>query len=236
MADMSVLEVRLYDDVIGTITQVSNDRNLFVFNQEYIDDTSRPTLSLSFKDQYGELITDIKPTQTKVSPFFANLLPEGQMREYLAEKANVNPERDFFLLWVLGQDLSGAVTINPADNGTSLPEGSYKKDDMEVAEEEILRFSLAGVQLKFSAVMEATGGLTIPVQGVGGSWIVKLPFAKYDNVPENEYSMMLLAKNIGIDIPEIELHKIEDISGLPDRKSTRLNSSHTDISRMPSSA
>ena len=28
----------------------------------------------------------------------------------------------------------------------------------------------------------------------------------------------------------------EDFTGIPDRKSTRLNSSHTDISRMPSSA
>ncbi len=28
--------------------------------------------------------------------------------------------------------------------------------------------------MKFSAVMEASGGLTIPADGVGGSWIVKL--------------------------------------------------------------
>jgi hypothetical protein len=37
-----------------------------------------------------------------------------------------------------------------------------------------LRFSLGGVQLKFSAVMESRGGLTIPVNGVGGSWIVNI--------------------------------------------------------------
>ena len=33
------------------------------------------------------------------------------------------------------------------------------------------------MQLKFSAVMKAGGGLTIPAQGAGGSWIVKLPSA-----------------------------------------------------------
>lgn len=34
-----------------------------------------------------------------------------------------------------------------------------------------LRFSLAGVQLKFSAVRDAAGGLTIPTTGRGGQWI-----------------------------------------------------------------
>ena len=42
----------------------------------------------------------------------------------------------------------------------------------------LVRFSLAGVQLKFSAVMEASGGLTIPAKGIGGSWIVKMPSMK----------------------------------------------------------
>jgi serine/threonine-protein kinase HipA len=35
--------------------------------------------------------------------------------------------------------------------------------DDDHGSEEALRFSLAGVQLKFSALMEASGGLTIPV-------------------------------------------------------------------------
>ena len=45
-------------------------------------------------------------------------------------------------------------------------------------------FSLAGVQLKFSAVQAARGGLTIPARGVGGSWIVKLPSREFPGVPE----------------------------------------------------
>ena len=48
-------------------------------------------------------------------------------------------------------------------------------EDVVDDREEVLRFSLAGVQLKFSAINEASGGLTIPAKGVGGSWIVKLP-------------------------------------------------------------
>ena len=57
--------------------------------------------------------------------------------------------------------------------------------------------------MKFSAVSEVSGGLTNPAKGVGGSWIVKLPSTKYDGVPENEYSMMTLARMIGMDVPPL---------------------------------
>ena len=82
--------------------------------------------------------------------------------------------------------------------------------------ETILRFSLAGVQLKFSAVMEATGGLTIPAEGIGGSWIVKLPSMKFEGVPENEFAMMELARAIGMDVPEVRLVPLREIAGLPE--------------------
>src|SRR5207253_4544770 len=100
-----------------------------------------------------------------------------------------------------------------------------------------LRFSLAGVQLKFSAVMEASGGLTVPAGGMGGSWIVKLPSARFAAVPENEFVMLELARRVGIAMPPNRLIDMAKIKGLPeetrttgDRKSTRLNSSHVAIS------
>lgn len=218
MADISVLEVRLYDEPIGTLTRVEGDRTIFAFNEEYVNDPQRPTLGLRFKDAYGELITEFKMRQTKVMPFFSNLLPEGHMRRYLADTANVNPEREFFLLWVLGQDLAGAITIVPAD-GEDLPPTAQRNlegdESGERNEDSVLRFSLAGVQLKFSAINEATGGLTIPAKGVGGSWIVKLPSREYRQVPENEFSMMTMARLVGIDIPAIQLIDVNSITNLP---------------------
>ena len=218
MADISVLEVRLYDEPIGTLTRVEGDRTIFAFNEEYVNDPQRPTLGLRFKDAYGELITEFKMRQTKVMPFFSNLLPEGHMRRYLADTANVNPEREFFLLWVLGQDLAGAITIVPAD-GEDLPPTAQRNlegdESGERNEDSVLRFSLAGVQLKFSAINEATGGLTIPARGMGGSWVVKLPSREYEQVPENEFSMMTMARLVGIDIPAIQLIDVNSITNLP---------------------
>jgi serine/threonine-protein kinase HipA len=220
VADVAVLEVLLYGEPVGTLTRVGGDRNLFAFDDAYIADGDRPVLGLGFKDRLGELITAFRPTQTRVMPFFSNLLPEGHMRTYLAERAGVNPLREFFLLWVLGMDLPGAITIRPAD-GETWPPGTDDADaDNDRRREEhrranALRFSLAGVQLKFSAVDEAGGGLTIPAKGVGGSWIVKLPSRQFGGVPENEFSMMTLARLVGIDVPALQLVDIDVIENLP---------------------
>jgi serine/threonine-protein kinase HipA len=220
MPDVSVLNVMLYSEPIGTLTRVPGDRVLFAFNDAYIAEANRPVLGLAFKDQLGELITEFKPTQTKLMPFFSNLLPEGQMRTYLAERAEVNPEREFFLLWVLGRDLPGAITVMPADGEAWPPDAQDDADDDDHHDddrrENALRFSLAGVQLKFSAVNEASGGLTIPAKGVGGSWIVKLPSQKYAGVPENEYAMMTLARTIGMDVPAVQLIDVDAIKNLPE--------------------
>ena len=211
---VSTLNVLLYGEPIATITNVGNDRTLFAFMDSYINDESRPVLGLGFKDSLGGLLTSFKPTQNKLTPFFSNLLPEETMRNYLAERAGVNPAREFFLLWVLGQDLAGAITVEPAD-GEALPPNVHQDIEDETKTDGPMRFSLAGVQLKFSAVQQANGGLTIPATGQGGSWIVKLPSSRFEAVPENEYSMMELARMLGMDVPETQLLPINRITNIP---------------------
>ncbi len=168
MAEVNVLDVLLYDEPIGMLTHVDGDRTLFAFKDAYIADEKRPVLGLGFKDQLGALISAFRPTQTRVMPFFSNLLPEGHMRTYLAERAGVKPVREFFLLWVLGMDLPDAITIRardgeawPPDDYGATGDGGHDDDRRDNA----LRFSLAGVQLKFSALDKAGSGLTIPGQG-----------------------------------------------------------------------
>lgn len=215
MSSVSTLNVYLHGELVATITHVGNDRTLFAFTEHYIQDSERSVLSLGFKDAIGQLIVDFKPTLTKLTPFFSNLLPEETMRNYLAARAGVDPAREFFLLWVLGQDLPGAITVKPAE-GEALPAGiNDPSDDDERKKEVPMRFSLAGVQLKFSAVQQASGGLTIPASGTGGSWIVKLPSSQFEGVPENEYSMMTLAREMGMDVPETQLLSIDDIDNIP---------------------
>jgi serine/threonine-protein kinase HipA len=211
---VKALAVHLHGRRIGIINRLAGDRHLFAFEQDYVDDPNRPTLSLSYKGQAGGLVTAIRPVGRRLPPFFSNLLPEGHLRTYLAEKAGVKPDREFFLMAVLGADVAGAVTVKPVDTGERDDEEPH--DDVDHRQNEgVLRFSLAGVQLKFSAVMEASGGLTIPAHGVGGSWILKLPSAQFPAVPENEFVMLELARAIGIQVPAIRLVRVADIQGLP---------------------
>lgn len=211
------LEVRLHGQRIGVITRLAGDRHLFAFEEAYINDSNRPTLSLSFKGSSGGLVTSVRPYNIRLPPFFSNLLPEGHLREYLAARAGVNAEREFFLLSMLGADLPGAITVCPVDATGPGTDGDHVGGDEEhaAARNSPLRFSLAGVQLKFSAIMEASGGLTIPADGSGGSWIVKLPSTHFEGVPENEFVMLELARSIGIPAPRIKLVPVNEIDGLP---------------------
>jgi serine/threonine-protein kinase HipA len=217
MPDLSSLNVFLHNNKIATLTLLPGDSMLLVFEDAYIKDAERHTLGLVFKDSYGELITEHRPTRTRVHPFFSNLLPEGPLREYLGKRAGIKTEREFHLLWVLGQDLPGAVRIEP-DDASDWPSEAKTKDKAseDAAREHALRFSLAGVQLKFSAITKAHGGLTIPASGAGGSWIVKLPSATFPGVPENEYAMMEFARMVGIDVPETQLLSMSEIEGMPE--------------------
>jgi len=218
MAQVSLLNVKLYGEIIGTLTHVPGDRTLFSFTDAYARDPNRATLSLSFKDDLGQLITALPATQTRLLPFFSNLLPEEALRHYLARRAGVNPQREFFLLWVLGRDLPGALVIEPLE-GEAWPPGKGATTAQDGRpHEKALRFSLAGIQLKFSALgdRKANKGLTIPAEGVGGSWIVKLPSMRFEGVPENEFAMMTLADRIGINIPDVDLIDLSAIRNLPE--------------------
>lgn len=208
-----ILNVKLNDTEVGTLTLLAGDKTLFAFAESYVENGDRPTLSLSFKTPMGELkLSEKIRGGATLPPFFSNLLPEGHLRDYLAKQANVKSGREFFLIAALGRDLPGAVRVMPAQ---ALEDDGKHEPDSSSTAVKALRFSLAGVQLKFSAVMESTGGLTIPVDGIGGGWIVKLPSSSHRQVPEAEFSMLKLAERAGITVPEFKLIPTASVSGLP---------------------
>ncbi len=186
----------------------NNEGSIFELDEEYLALAGRPVLGQIFEDSPD------RPYRTRqgVPSWFANLLPEGPLRRLIAERAGVHERRSLFLLGLLGDDLPGAVVIHPStDMGSEEEESQPHAVDADAD----LRFSLAGVQLKFSAARDDRG-LTIPARGQGGDWIVKLPDQRYDGVPENEYSMIELARRSGITVPAAQLVEVSDIEGLPE--------------------
>ena len=216
MTDIATLRVLLGDVEVGILSRNRNDGTQFRFLTSYRERYPRPVLGQAFLDDLDRNYQ----TRARVPAWFSNLLPEGPLRELVANQVGVHSSREFFLLARLGDDLPGAVRIM----AKTTPDALDDDDGHEVLadakgepldETDDWHFSLAGVQLKFSA-RRHDRGLTVPVSGRGGDWIVKLPDARFPGVPENEYATLSWARACGIAVPDIERVAVTDIDGLPD--------------------
>src|SRR5437667_9571294 len=119
---VQALEIRIGETLVGSLTHLGNEALIFTFDRAYIEaGTDRPTLSLSFKAVDGGLVEQTRPTRVRLPPFFSNLLPEAHLREYLAARGGIHPDREFFLIWLLGADLPGAVEIRSPDGDAPPP-------------------------------------------------------------------------------------------------------------------
>ncbi|NML13418.1 type II toxin-antitoxin system HipA family toxin [Azohydromonas caseinilytica] len=206
----NVLHVFLNDVQVGILSRNTDDSCEFKLLDSYKTLYPRPVLGQRFLDDLDR----VWRVRSRVPDWFSNLLPEGALRALVARQAEVRPEREFFLLCHLGQDLPGAVRLFPEQAELQLAdEGATDESTMTEGDTD-WHFSLAGVQLKFSA-QQGGRGLTIPVTGQGGDWIIKLPDSRYAGVPENEFATMQWAHESGIEVPETKLLSIDDISGLP---------------------
>lgn len=205
------LRVLLGDQLVGRLTLDSRDGCNFRLMESYKRAYPRPVLGQVFLDDPDQTWH----TRAGVPPWFSNLLPEGPLRELIVQQAGVPTTREFFLLRHLGEDLPGAVRIVADDTEPeSQGDGGDLPDKTGNEASDAWHFSLAGVQLKFSA-RRSVRGLTIPVSGRGGDWIVKLPDPRFRHVPVVEHATMRWAKASGIAIPEMDLVPIADMTGLP---------------------
>lgn len=219
MADARVLKILLGDVLVGHLTGFQDGKNLFAFDDSYIDrGPDRPTLSLTFNTPGDEVATERKlrevySNRMKLPPFFSNLLPEGVLREYIVKRLKIHHDHEFDILMALGENLPGAVRALPADRlpGTAL---DYPPGTTHFALDEApIKFSLGGSQLKFSMI-ERGGKFTL--DDGDEAWIVKPPHPTHPNVPANEYTMMRLAAASGIQTPDVNMVKLDaiDLAGL----------------------
>lgn len=190
----------------------ADSRNWFEFVDGYWDDPARPVLGQIFESRQP-----LPRTHVALPRWFSHLLPEGRLRQAVADAAGVSPVREFELLTILGvDDLPGAIQAIPWDHQSRSAVLDVTPSDSKIDRDNpVLKFSLAGAQLKFS-VRETDRGLTVPAQGSLGNLIVKLPDPRlgYDGVPEAEYAAMSLARAVGLDVPATRLIDAHDISGL----------------------
>lgn len=164
-----------------------------------------------------------KTTTQRLHPVLSNLLPEGALRALVAQGLKVHPDNEFQILSYLAHDLPGALIATPMEPA-EVPEkvltanGKLGRAINVITNQQAPKFSLAGVQMKFS--MKEHGGRYNLVQGNGelGDWIVKTPSTNLTDVPLNEFTAMTLASLVGVNIPEIKLVELTSLDDLPSIK------------------
>lgn len=214
---MSAIErhcgVWLYERRIGSIT-MSEGIIRFQLDDSYIHDADRAVLGLTFEDD----LVAIHRSRVRLPPWFSNLLPEGRLREWIAQDKGVSESQELDLLLKVGHDLPGAVRVAEAEIDQTIFDSNRREVATDIESDsdskDIWRFSLAGVALKFSMLRKGEK-FTSPGIGEGGDWIVKLPDQRYQNVPLNEFSMMELARKVGINVPEVRLVHRDQLTGVP---------------------
>jgi len=223
---VKVIQLTLHGELVGYLAGYLNGKNILIFANEYRTNRHRPTFSLITHPAFpraDKLMSKPWVRHQRLHPTLSNLLPEGALRSLIAQGLKVHIDNEFHILSYLGEDLPGAIIATPLepedipDHVMPLILGRDNRNAKVVRFEKFEqenKFSLAGIQMKFS-MQEKDGRYNLSKSGRLGDWIIKMPSTKHKEVPFNEFSAMTLASLVGIEIPEIKLVEMSQLENLP---------------------
>ena len=224
------LSVRLHGEEIG-ILRLVNGKMEFTYSEK-----AKAPISLSLPLQK-------EPFKEKACrAFFGGLLPENpNMRELLAKKYNINISDDFKLLKAIGHDCAGAISFHELNEiikdkkvyrltGSLLSNEELKKliEDLPYRPYMGKRLSLAGAQEK-AAICIYEGKFLLPDDNVPTTHILKTALPNYIQSIQNEYICMRAAKEVGLNVANVEIHKINGLEFLLIERFDRLKYLGDDI-------
>lgn len=216
------LEVWLFDRRVGSLSLV-HGRLSFAYAPDWLVQPQATALSQSLPLQ-------AKPFDDhQTRPFFAGLLPEGQMRRLIAQQFQVSGQNDFALLEHIGGECAGAVTFLepgqalPQTNGTgaigAAADVEWLSDEKllalldelprrpMLAGADGLRLSLAGAQDKLPVVFDGQR-FGLPRNGAPSSHILKPAIHAVEDSVANEGFCMLLAEVMGLQPANARIHSV----------------------------
>lgn len=94
------------NEFAGTLSQLDNGSFIFRYEEKWLNDTSKPSISLTLPK------TKLEYQSATLFPFFFNLIPEGVNKSLICSKKRIDFD-DYFgiLLEVAGGDTIGAVKV-----------------------------------------------------------------------------------------------------------------------------
>ena len=208
-----VLDVYLRNRLVGRLWLDARRRFVFQYEGEWIIDPHVTPLSLS-------LPLKTEPyTDDSARPFFANLLPEGELRRLIAQRFGLSEKNDFALLEQIGGECAGAVSLLLQG---AFPDQSRSYEELSEAElhriiaelprrpllagEKGIRLSLAGAQNKLPVFMEKDK-VSIAGGNNPSTHILKPPIPGFEGTVENEAFCMTLAGRVGLPVPAVFIRK-----------------------------
>jgi serine/threonine-protein kinase HipA len=209
------LYVHYQQQLVGLLSQASARTMHFAYDDEWLQSANRFPISRS-------LPLEGTFTDSHSQHFFANLLPEGNVREQICKSLKISKDNDFELLKAIGGDCAGALTIT----GTQCSDFQERPPRYEpVTEEQLarwslgtpnvfaavtgksdIRLSLAGAQDKLPVYIEGTQ-IMIPLGNAPSTHILKVASPHYSHLPENETFITLLAKEVGLPVVDVCVRK-----------------------------
>jgi serine/threonine-protein kinase HipA len=211
---MKKLNVFLLNQHAGTLWTNKTGDFEFQYQKNYLDKLNPRPISLSIP------LTDEILSGNCVKSFFSNLLPEGELKTAIAREKKISEKNDFLMLKAIGGECAGAVSIMEQGQKPET-ENKYEllsENDLEkIIEEskikpvliarEDLRLSLAGAQNKIPLYYN-NKNFFLPKDSSPSTHILKLENKTFKGLAENEAFCMKLAKNSGIEVPEVFIKKI----------------------------
>ena len=212
------LNVYLGRDLLGRLWLDEGRRFVFQYDDAWLAAEAAIPLSLALPLQADAFGDD------RARPFFANLLPESELRRVIARKLGLSEQNDFALLEAVGGECAGAVSLLPDDHPPA-GEGRYRAlndEELNALIEELprrpmlaggqgIRLSLAGAQNKLPVRFDGEH-VSLPMGVALSSHILKPPIPQYPDSVYNEFFCMTLARKVGLAVPSASiLRKQQDL-------------------------
>lgn len=220
------LKIWLFDQPVGRLF-LSNGRLHFAYLPEWLAQPQAMPVSISLPLQADSF----DDQQTR--PFFAGLLPEGQLRSVIARQLQVSSQNEFALLDQLGGECAGAVSLT-AWESTSVQQSAQSVEPLPITPDSAvqwlsdddlveildqlpsrpmlvgqagLRLSLAGAQDKLPVLFDGVR-IGLPQFGTPSSHILKPAIAAVTDSVSNEAFCLALAKQLKLPCANAQIHQV----------------------------
>ena len=163
--EINVLKLSLHERTVGYLAGFQDGRNVLSFVDEFRSDVGRPTFSLITHPAFPhseKIMSEPWAKNQRLHPTLSNLLPEGALRELIAQGLKVHVDNELHILSYLGADLPGALVAEPMEpddvpDSVLNAHGKARAIRFDKVSPEN-KFSLAGVQMKFSMKEKDSNG------------------------------------------------------------------------------